>query len=211
MRTERGLDRLVFFTDAVTAIAITLLILPLVDAVTNGHSPTVQDFFRQNLEQLGTFALSFVVISRLWAAHHGLFEHVKSYSRHLVSVNLFWAFTIVMLPLPTVINTQYQTSRITVAFYIGTMALSSASLTVIAVMIRHDRALEVENNRLAFDKYVSSIATTGAFVLAFAVGVGIPRVNFWALLLLLLATPAELIARRVRPAREKNASGMSVE
>jgi uncharacterized membrane protein len=33
MRTERGLDRFVTFLDAVVAIAITLLVLPLVDVL----------------------------------------------------------------------------------------------------------------------------------------------------------------------------------
>jgi uncharacterized membrane protein len=37
MRTERGLDRLVTFLDAVVAIAITLLVLPLVELLGEGH------------------------------------------------------------------------------------------------------------------------------------------------------------------------------
>ena len=37
LRTERGLDRLVTFLDAVVAIAITLLVLPLVEVL--GEAP----------------------------------------------------------------------------------------------------------------------------------------------------------------------------
>jgi uncharacterized membrane protein len=66
MKTTRGLDRLVFFTDAVTAIAITLLILPLVDSVERaaGEGHSAAQFIGDNLSQLAAFGLSFVVIAR---------------------------------------------------------------------------------------------------------------------------------------------------
>jgi uncharacterized membrane protein len=44
MQTERGLDRLTYFTDAIAAIAITLLILPIVDHVADSEAPDVGAF-----------------------------------------------------------------------------------------------------------------------------------------------------------------------
>jgi uncharacterized membrane protein len=202
MRTERGLDRLVFFTDAVTAIAITLLILPLVDAVTQttGRTTTVEDFLRANLGQLGTFILSFVVIARLWISHHGLFEHVKVYSQRLVTIDLFWAFTIVLLPLPTAIITQFPTDRLTLGFYIGTMTLSSAALTAMAFMVRKSE-LESEENPLDSGRLFSSAAVTVEFAIALIVGVVFPVINFWALLVLVLGGPVEAIVAHRRAVR----------
>ncbi len=203
MRTERGLDRLVFFTDAVTAIAITLLILPLVDSVaqTTIHPSTVESFLAENLGQLGTFVLSFIVIARLWVSHHGLFEHVKSYSPRLMRINLFWAFTVVLLPLPTAIITRFPTDRLTIAFYIGTMTLSSAALTIMALMVRRTPALEAEENPLDSGKLFSNAVTTVGFVIALVVGVVFPVINFWALLVLLLSGPVEAVAARRRAVR----------
>jgi len=206
MRTERGLDRLVFFTDAVTAIAITLLILPLVDSAANAGAHTdAAQFVADNLDQLLGFLLSFAVIARLWAAHHSMFEHVASYNRSLFVLSLFWALTMVFLPLPTEMLSQFSTSPITVAWYIGTMTLSSATLTAMAFTIRRNPEIARGDNVMPSRSVFATAATSVAFLVALVVGVLIPSVNFIALLLVLLATPATWIydgatARRSRPA-----------
>ena len=66
MATQRGLERLIFFTDAVTAIAITLLILPLVSIVPAhpAGNESVWPLLVDHASQLGSFVLSFLVIAR---------------------------------------------------------------------------------------------------------------------------------------------------
>lgn len=202
MHTERGLDRLVFFTDAVTAIAITLLILPLVDTVAGNVSKaaTPEQFLAQNIGQIGTFVLSFAVISRFWMAHHALFEHVKSYTPQLMVANLFWAFTIVLLPLPTAVITQFTTDRVTLAFYMGTMTLTSAALSAMTVMLRRNPDLQSDGNPLSRKTYIGTIASTIEIALALAVAVVFPVLTFYPLLLLFAGVPVErwIVGHRAR-------------
>jgi uncharacterized membrane protein len=198
MRTTRGLDRLVFFTDAVTAIAITLLILPLVDSVTEAaHAGlSAEQFIGNNVAAIAGFALSFLVIARLWIAHHSTFEHVKSYSRPLLLLNLFWAFTVVVLPLPTEMVSQFRTSSVTVGIYIGTMAASSLTLTAMTLMIRKHPQLELEENPMPGREVFSGAVSTIGFVVALIVGVLVPAINFYALLIILLTTPLQRLYDR---------------
>ena len=66
-------DRVLYFSDAVFAIAITLLIVDLrvpdVDDLQSGQQ------LRDTLPQIGGFALSFAVIGLFWTGHHRLFRH----------------------------------------------------------------------------------------------------------------------------------------
>ncbi len=198
MGTTRGLDRLVFFTDAITAIALTLLILPMVDSVAQaaniGLSPA--QFLEGEADQLLSFALSFAVIARLWVAHHSTFEHVKAYNGPLLLLNFGWAFTIVFLPLPTVMLSQFATGPTTVGLYIGTMALSSLTLTATVLLIRKHPLIELETNPVEGRRIFGSIATTVGFVLAFILGLLVPAINFWALFLVLLTAPLQRIYNR---------------
>lgn len=69
-RTPHGFSRMVNFCDAVVAIAITLLILPLVDAAGSIGSLSVRGLFVQNAFRLFVFVLSFAVIGNFWLIHH---------------------------------------------------------------------------------------------------------------------------------------------
>ena len=99
-RTDRGLDRLVNFSDAAVVIAITLLVLPLVGVATEitRHHATVWGIFLANGGTFLAFAISFVVIARFWVVHHRVFEFVRDYNPTIVWLNFLWLASIVFLP-----------------------------------------------------------------------------------------------------------------
>ena len=92
-------DRILFFSDAIFAIAITLLIVDLrVPDVAHLQSGRQ---LRHAIPQIGGFAYSFAVIGLFWIAHHGLFRHIKGFNRPLIMLNLLFLGTIAFLPYPT--------------------------------------------------------------------------------------------------------------
>ena len=192
-------ERLVFFTDAVVAIALTLLVLPLVDLVPEASRSGLDlgDLLRENRAELGSFLLSFVVIFRWWWAHHQLFRHVSGLSPTLVRWNLLWLLSIVFLPWPTAVITAYETSALTVLLYTGTLVVSSGSLTALAVTVHRDPALSAGRSRETRAEVLGSASSLAALVLALVLGtVFADTVNYWALLLLLATGPVERLIKR---------------
>lgn len=197
--TTDSAERLVVFTDAVVAIALTLLILPLVDSVPEARRSDLDltELLRDNLAELGSFLLSFVVIFRFWWAHHQLFRHVAALNPTVVGWNLLWLLSIVFLPWPTAIITAYDTSPGTVLLYVGTLVVSSGSLTALAVSVHRDPALSAGRSRETRDEVLGSATSVAALVLALVLGTAFPEsVNYKALLLLFLSGPAEHLIKR---------------
>jgi uncharacterized membrane protein len=103
-RPERSpdLERLIAFTDAVVAIALTILVLDL--QLPPGAYPT-DDALRSALEGLMrnffAFGVSFTVISVWWWTNHRMFRRVYRYDGGLLALDLVWLATIVFLPFPT--------------------------------------------------------------------------------------------------------------
>jgi uncharacterized membrane protein len=192
---ERDLDRFLTFVDAVVAIAITLLILPLADVAgeaTNGH---VGDLLRDNESQLLGFGLSFVVIAQLWFTQHRLVSRVVVQDPVMARLMVAWTFTIVLLPFPTALVAQAGTDPVTKVFYIGTMAVSSALLGGMAWVIGHNRAIRDTDDR---PDATPSVATVLGFALALAISLAFPGTSYYPLLLLLLTGPATRLLRRAR-------------
>ncbi|HEY2058658.1 MAG TPA: TMEM175 family protein [Amycolatopsis sp.] len=198
MEKTRSPERLVFFTDAVAAIALTLLVLPLSELVPElsaEHAEAIQ-VFTDNQWKIYTFLLSFAVIARLWYAHHQIFEHVQAYNTALVYLNFGWIFTVALLPFPTQIVGGFQTSRFAVLFYIGTILVNSLCYTAMVLVIR--RSPEVRGDAPPVDDQglINSVLTSSAFLVSFIVGAIWPHLGYWALL---LVAAAQWIARWIKP------------
>lgn len=197
--TAEGLDRLVTFLDAVVAIAVTLLVLPLVDAANGARTAEgLSHFLRDNAALGYTFVLSFVVITRLWRAHHHLFEHVGRYDGFLMVASLGWALTIVVLPFPTRLIAVYGTDRSVAGLYTGVLALSSALLTAMTLHVARRAPLRRGAQATATLLEPSAVASTAGFVLAFVLAATVSGVGYYGLLLLFAAGPAGRLWTRSR-------------
>ena len=97
-------ERLVFFSDAVFAIVITLLILPLAAEVelpetTGGVAHQVGELWPRIL----TFIVSFLVVGQFWIAHHRMFDRLQRYDTGLLWLNLLSLLTVSFMPFPTAV------------------------------------------------------------------------------------------------------------
>jgi len=91
-------DRVLFFSDAVFAIAITLLVVDL--RVPEVVEDTAQELSRAT-DRIVSFVISFLVIGLFWMGHHRLFRYVTALDRLLIFLNLLFLGTIAFLPYPT--------------------------------------------------------------------------------------------------------------
>jgi uncharacterized membrane protein len=199
MRSEPGFRRLINFSDAVVAIAITLLVLPLVDAAGSIGSMGFSEFFKDNRSRLLAFVLSFVVIASFWWGQHQMFERIKSYNSVLVWGMFLWLFSIVFLPFPTELLGAAKTGSVTIhGIYVGTMLVAA-----IAALVQEWAPIRWPE--LQHETKDGTLRLDGALVLAILMGVAfvvtvtVPVIGLWALLVLVLSRPIEhLLASRRR-------------
>lgn len=99
-------QRLVFFSDAVIAIAITLLALELPAPTEGVHGNAgVLHFLREHLSEYVAFLVSFTVIALHWMAHQRLFRYATGMNGGVIRWNLAWLLTIVVMPFTTKVLT----------------------------------------------------------------------------------------------------------
>ncbi len=100
LREGEETERTVFFSDAVFAIAMTLLVLDL--KVTErtpaeGLSQAIMDKWPDFL----AFVLSFVLIAAVWVQHHRRFKAIERYDQTLQVLNLTLLLFVALIPMPT--------------------------------------------------------------------------------------------------------------
>lgn len=130
---KRSFDRLVNFTDAVVAIAITLQLLPLADVKGPADGQTVLDVFAQNSGTIITFALSFIIVIVMWINHNRIFNVLRRADGTILWLNIAWLVSIAFLPWPTAMYGE--ASNQTAAQVGGIALLYWTNLAVISVIL----------------------------------------------------------------------------
>lgn len=192
--------RLTGFSDAVVAISITLLVLPLLDlvaeAIRDDEEPVA--VVTHNLLPIGSFLLSFVVVWRLWSVHHQVFRSSERIGGFVSFVNMLWLACIVLLPFAVALIGAYGAEPFVLAVYVGLLLVSSIALTTMALTLRrgHDSLAAPER---AVVGRLGGNAT--CLAVAFIIVLAFPGTGFWPLLLLLLDGPVLAVVRRLRRPR----------
>jgi uncharacterized membrane protein len=95
-----GVDRIAFFSDAVMAIAITLLVIELKLPEQEGEASIWHQLGEMHPKLLGYF-LSFGVIALFWETHHRMFTLLQRYDRGLIWLNVLFLMFLGLLPFST--------------------------------------------------------------------------------------------------------------
>ncbi len=127
------LERLVFFSDAVFAIAITLLAIDLrVPDLPPGQTDAS---FLQILSRLWpsifAFSVSFLVIAAFWVGHYRTFRYLVDVDGRLIGINLAFLFSIAILPFPTSILAREGDLASAAIIYAGFGCVTGALSTVL--------------------------------------------------------------------------------
>ncbi|MCD2195519.1 TMEM175 family protein [Actinomycetospora endophytica] len=198
-------ERMVAFTDAAVAIALTLLVLPLVELVpeaVHANEPA-SSVVTHNLVAIGSFLLSFVVIARFWTVHHRLFGFSVRLTPGLVRLNLLWVLTIAVLPFPTEMISSFESDHFAPPFYLSVLLVCSATLSAMTIVMQRTAARDGDEDGVPESFVVGSLASTSTMVAALVVVLIFPDLGAWAFLVLIADPVFEPVIRRLRGDRKK--------
>lgn len=102
------LERLILFTDAVFAIAITLLVIELkVPELEHRTEHEASGALLRLIPKFIGFFISFFIIAIYWTAHHRIFRFVRHLDNKLIWLNLLFLLCIVLMPFTTAYQSEY--------------------------------------------------------------------------------------------------------
>jgi uncharacterized membrane protein len=190
-------ERVIFFSDAVVAIAITLLALGL--PLPHGSSNTaVWRSLGAGRDAYIAFLISFVVIGAHWRTHNRLFRAVVKLDATAISLNMVWLLMIIVTPYATRILSGNGGFGVRFSLY---AAIQVVTLVMLLLMSRHFR----HGGLLPPGTPARVSATDDVFVLAlaamFAITIPIAFITAVSQRVYLIWVAAVIVLRWVRRAQ----------
>ncbi|HAO46077.1 MAG TPA: TMEM175 family protein [Ferruginibacter sp.] len=128
LKKEFQLERMILFSDAVFAIAITLLVIELkVPEIERAEltEGKLLNALGHMIPKFFGFIISFMFIGIYWMVHHRLFGFVVNYTPKLLRLNLLFLFSVALMPFSTAFYSEYVMKHVLtpVVFYTGNIIL----------------------------------------------------------------------------------------
>jgi uncharacterized membrane protein len=187
--TEPALERFVFFSDAVFAIAITLLVIEIkVPPVADGLGERAWEAMLVHLgPSFFAFILTFLVVGSVWAAHHAVFRLVSKFSDALIFPNLILLMMVALVPFSSALLSERTIAPAPYAFYSLTLlAVGLAKVWVTRIALRPSLVMPRVSARSVLAARRTSWLLPGAAALALVLAFVVPAWNNLAMLLILL-------------------------
>jgi uncharacterized membrane protein len=196
-----GLERLIFFSDAVFAIAITLLVLEI-RLPAPSESVSEAELLSKLVglwQSYMAYVLSFLVIGTFWIGHHRKFHFIKRSDPMLIRLNLLFLMIVAFVPFPSAIISEFS-GRTATIFYAIIMLL--ASLCMAALWWHASRNNHLVDHNLSKDErrrqLNAPLITAGIFLASIGIAYINPNISkiVW-----LLSLAASLYAGRSKQIR----------
>jgi len=200
-----NLERIGGFSDAVFAVAITLLILTIDVPVVSDVSELGSELKALWPKFLG-FLISFLIIGFFWVAHHFIFNYLRRLTPGLLWLNLFFLMFIVILPFSSDLMSEYNNSKVAVMFYGANMALASLMLLLLWMYMSHDNRLIDEDFDPALRRHLLLMYLNMTIIFLISVAVAAVNASASQYIYLLLIPNSFVLERMHRKKRGKIAA-----
>ena len=192
---RRVSNRIIGFSDGVFAIAITLLVLTINVPSNLTSSEDVSGFLRQALPQLVAYAAAFMVIGTFWLRHHRMLMLCRAVDGRVLVLNLVFLAFVSLLPFPTDLLGNVQTSSTVIAFCAVAGAATLCEFGLWRHLHRHRELLlpDIPEERIG-SLTMWRLGALGVFIIPLVVSLFFPGI---AVLLVLALLPLyEMVLHR---------------
>jgi len=182
------IERVISFSDAVFAFAITLMALSIdiPDLPTHLTQSELLDKLYELYPQFESYVISFAVIAIFWVSYHQVFNHIKGSHITMVYLNLLFLLLITLLSLSTSLVINYGTYQIPYIIYCFIVIMTSSLLATIWWHATRNKRLVDKNLHLFFIKGV--LVNLMSIPIVFTISIIISFVNldiaqyFWLII-----------------------------
>ena len=176
-----ALERIVFSSDAVFAIAITLLVLEITVPTAGASSRELAHELGRLGSKVFSFAFSFWVIGRFWTGHHATFQYVRRWDPVMLWLNLLLLACIAFLPFPTAVLGNHITVPLAAQLYaVSVMATGFASALLWWYAARNGRLVDEHlDPRLRRSIQLRTLAAPVVFALSIPLVTVLVPIGVW--------------------------------
>jgi uncharacterized membrane protein len=119
LHSGRAFDRLINFSDAVVAVAVTVLVLPIADITLSRGGDSVWEVLSNHAGEIITFFFTFYVVSIMWLTHNRFMNQLRGYDGVIFWLNTAWLSIIAFLPVTSALYSDSGPSGVGRKFRVG--------------------------------------------------------------------------------------------